>query len=218
MASLFSAFHNRTGERILFPSTTRTFSQKSNRARHAAASDFNLAIVCTSGRRQRVRLIRFIAARSVGISALKAARSSTVTGSGRAKGSLPSDSRNPTTRLLSSEHRMLKSTATYGASPVASIFQRLAAGRPTPPPEEKAKPDHAQRMLDFLQRWPKPIVSARDIQNYGPRPKQSREDVLKSVEILVRHGWLVSDPTYRRNGYQWQIVKKPPIVHPRVDS
>jgi len=94
------------------------------------------------------------------------------------------------------------------------IFERLNRGKP--PPEEKAKPDHAQRMLDFLQRWPKPIVSARDIQNYGPRPKQSREDVLKSVEILIRHGWLIPN-NERRNGYQWQIIKKP-IVHPRVDS
>ena len=37
-----------------------------------------------------------------------------------------------------------------------------------PEKEPAQKPSHAQQMLDWLQRWPKPVVRRRDIRIYGP--------------------------------------------------
>src|SRR4029077_4622531 len=51
-------------------------------------------------------------------------------------------------------------------------LERLDKGRP--PIEEVIKRpqkiQHAQKLLDWLQHWAKPTISARDICIYGPRP------------------------------------------------
>jgi hypothetical protein len=98
---------------------------------------------------------------------------------------------------------------------MASIFNRLAKSRPTPINQQQ--PDHAQRMLDFLLRWPRPSISAADMMTYGPRPRQNAEETLKIASILERHGWLTPIPTPRKDQHHWNIVRQHPIVHPKID-
>jgi hypothetical protein len=96
-----------------------------------------------------------------------------------------------------------------------NLFERLARGRPAPV-EEKVKVDPAQLLLNWLQRWTKNTITAREIRIYGPRSIRDPESVISSVEILVAHGWLVPHKPPRRDMRQWRIVRKGPIVHPTV--
>jgi hypothetical protein len=98
----------------------------------------------------------------------------------------------------------------------ANLFERLAAkGRPVE--EKTSQPDLAQRMLDFLLRWPRPSISTSDMMIYGPRPKQNAEGVLKLATILEKHGWLTPKSTPKKNMRHWNIVRRP-IVHPTLDG
>jgi len=53
----------------------------------------------------------------------------------------------------------------------------------------------AQKLLDWLQHWTKPTVSARDICIYGPNSLRDRRSAIDAAEILVKTGWLI--PTKR---------------------
>jgi len=94
------------------------------------------------------------------------------------------------------------------------IFKRLSAGRP--PAIEKA-PDHssAQKLLDWLQRWPKPIVNRRDVRIYGPAAIRDRRAMINSAEVLVKNGWLTPVKARQHNGFKWMVVRRP-IAHPTV--
>jgi hypothetical protein len=97
------------------------------------------------------------------------------------------------------------------------IFERLDKGRP--PIEEvissrTKKIQRAQKLLDWLQRWPKPTVWTRDILIYGPRPRD-RKSTIDSTTILVEQGWLIPNKTRRYDSREWQIVRKP-IVCPTL--
>ena len=95
-----------------------------------------------------------------------------------------------------------------------NLFQRLSAGRPAPT-EEKIKVDAAQKLLDFLLRWPKPTISRRDIYIYGPTCTRKREDAIKAAEFLVKTGWLVPYKTHRHDWRVWEIVRRP-VIHPTI--
>jgi len=64
-------------------------------------------------------------------------------------------------------------------------------------------------LLDWLQHWAKPTVTAREICVYGPNPIRDRESAINSAEILVKHGWLVPNKPHRYDRRVWQIVRKP---------
>ena len=72
-----------------------------------------------------------------------------------------------------------------------------------------------EKLLDWLQHWSKPTVSARDICIYGPNAIRDRQRAIDSAEILVKNGWLVPIKTRRHDMHEWQIVRKP-IIHPTV--
>src|SRR5262245_58896334 len=100
---------------------------------------------------------------------------------------------------------------------VRDIFERLDKGRP--PTEaviskRSQKIQHAQKLLDWLQRWTKPTVCFRDIHIYGPYPRD-RESTLNAAKILVDNGWLVPITRHWRDMHKWQVVRKP-IVCPEV--
>lgn len=100
---------------------------------------------------------------------------------------------------------------------MATLFERL--GRPAPTEKArkpKPEPEPEQLLLTWLQRWNKPVVSTRDIRIYGPRPLRDREIATSSLEVLIRHGWLVPAETRQRGWRHWQIVRKGPIVPPAV--
>jgi hypothetical protein len=97
---------------------------------------------------------------------------------------------------------------------VATLFERLDKGRP-PPTKKAQEPSPAQKLLDWLQHWTRPTVSARAICIYGPNSLRDRKNAIASAEILVKHGWLIPVQTRRRDMYEWQIVRKP-IIHTTV--
>jgi hypothetical protein len=90
---------------------------------------------------------------------------------------------------------------------VATLFERLAQGRPPQEPTPPATPLAAGRLLDWLQNhWTQPTISTRNICQYGPRPIRDRESATKTAEALVRHGWLVPMKTGRYDSKRWQIA------------
>jgi len=101
-----------------------------------------------------------------------------------------------------------------------TIFQRLAAGRPAPPTEEKPKVDPAQRLLTWLlQGWPGQTINSKQLYQYAPKSiRPDRESAIKTAEVLVKCKWLVPLPTRRRNERLWQILRKEPIIHPKVEG
>jgi hypothetical protein len=99
---------------------------------------------------------------------------------------------------------------------VASLFDRLAKGRP--PPEAASKQSHkedAQRLLDWLQRQTKSTISMRDIRIYGPGSIRDPKSAIAAAEVLVRNGWLIPLKPHRYDMHKWQVVRKP-IAQPTV--
>jgi hypothetical protein len=97
---------------------------------------------------------------------------------------------------------------------VANLFERL--GRPSSAKAAIEQPHNdAQKMLDFLLRWPEDTVTVRDLRVYGPHSLRTRKDAISSAEILVANGWLKPVKPSRPDTYAWQIVRKN-IVHPTV--
>jgi hypothetical protein len=99
---------------------------------------------------------------------------------------------------------------------VATIFKRLEKARlPVEKTNKRSqKIEHAQRLLDFLQRWDKPVVRARDIRIYGPRPRD-RASTIDATRILVDQGWLSPVRSRRYDSQEWQIIQKA-VVYPTV--
>jgi hypothetical protein len=94
------------------------------------------------------------------------------------------------------------------------IFERLNKERPSTEKiisEQDQKIQHAQKVLDWLQRWDKPVVRRKDFRVYGPRPRD-RKSMLDSTEILVRNGWLSPIRSRRYDGHTWQVIRKPTIA------
>ena len=85
---------------------------------------------------------------------------------------------------------------------MANLFERLSKGRPSST-EKTQKPPPEQLLLNWLQRWPKPTVSTKDIRVYGPYSLRNGESAIRSAQILAAHGFL-SPVTARR----WQIIRQ----------
>jgi hypothetical protein len=85
------------------------------------------------------------------------------------------------------------------------------------PPKERPRKElaPAQRMLNFLQRWPEGTVTLRDLRVYGPYSTRNRKDAISSAEVLVANGWLKPIKPHWPGTYAWQIVRKN-IVNPPV--
>jgi hypothetical protein len=100
---------------------------------------------------------------------------------------------------------------------MASIFTHLAKHRPAAPtPEEKAKVDPAQRMLDFILRWKNPSISTTDLMIYGPKPRQNAEETLRLATLLEKHGWLSPKSTPRKDMHHWNIIRQHSSVRPKL--
>ena len=98
---------------------------------------------------------------------------------------------------------------------MVNLFERLSAGRPSPPTERTQSPSQAQRLLNWLLRWDQPTVRVRDIRIYGPYALRNQKNVVASAEILVKSGWLTPVQTRQHNGHKWRIVRRPiadPII------
>src|SRR5262245_39013753 len=99
-----------------------------------------------------------------------------------------------------------------------NIFERLSKGRPpvevTNKQSQKIK--HAQRVLNWLLRWPKSHVYGRDLRIWGPRPRD-RESAIDATRILTEQGWLNPVQSSRYDSREFQIIRKP-VICPSVAS
>ena len=100
---------------------------------------------------------------------------------------------------------------------MADLFERLDRGRPSPPIKKTQETSPAQRLLDWLQRWPKDTISTRDMMLRGPYGLRKREHVLEAAERLVRNGWLVPLATRQYNAHVWRVVRRQ-VIDPTVAS
>jgi hypothetical protein len=105
---------------------------------------------------------------------------------------------------------------------MATLFDRLAPPPPPPPPAKKAQeplPDPelraAQRMLNWLQRWPKNTVCTREILIYGPYSLRNPKSAIGAAEILVKNGCLTPAKPHRYDMRKWYVVRKP-IIPPTI--
>jgi hypothetical protein len=98
---------------------------------------------------------------------------------------------------------------------MSNLFDELDRRRPTAQKVMSARDaqlQHAQRVLDFLQRWNKDTVAERDLRNFGPHPRD-RKSARASAGILVESGWLQPVQARQYNAQAWRIIRKP-IVRP----
>src|SRR5215470_13445985 len=91
--------------------------------------------------------------------------------------------------------------------------QFLFADEPAPQKTAKPEKDHAQKLLDWLQRWSKDTVCVRDIRIFGPKSIRDGKKGIAAAEVLALRGWLVPLKKWRYDMHKWQIVRKP-IAHP----
>ena len=95
---------------------------------------------------------------------------------------------------------------------MANLFEKLAQGRPAPSspplPTYKVQALPAQRLLNFLQRWPKDTITLVEIVTYGPRTLRYRTGAMIAAETLAQHGWLIPfEANQRLRRQEWQIVR-----------
>ena len=94
---------------------------------------------------------------------------------------------------------------------VATLFERLAQGRPqqepTPPPTPEATPLPVLKLLDWLQHtWAKPTICARDIYRHGPSSvRDDRKSALEAAEILEKQR-MVRSVKHTGDRKKWQIT------------
>jgi len=98
---------------------------------------------------------------------------------------------------------------------VATLFERL--GQPVQTEKAKEKPEPAQLLLTWLQKWTRPTITARQIRIYGPSCTRDPQIVIAAAEKLVRQGWLTPIKELQRNRRRWGIVRRP-LVHPVVEN
>jgi hypothetical protein len=104
---------------------------------------------------------------------------------------------------------------------VASIFERLEKARPRNVEIIFARDrqlEAAQRVLDWLQRWPESTVTLKQIRLYGPgRAIRNRKSASDAATTLVRYGWLKAVKTSHLGACAWEIIRRPvAAVRPSV--
>jgi hypothetical protein len=87
-----------------------------------------------------------------------------------------------------------------------NLFERLDQGRPASV-EKSQEISPAQKMLDWLQKWNKDFVSARDIRIYGPSLIRNQKDAVATARILVRNGQLTPIGSRKPYLHKWRIVR-----------
>ena len=94
---------------------------------------------------------------------------------------------------------------------MASLFEQLAQGRPSPPVQTKFEANgltlELQGLHHWLKHWGRPTVRLRDICNRGPVTSRKRERAIYLAGILVERGWLAPVEARRRNRKEWLIVR-----------
>jgi hypothetical protein len=87
-----------------------------------------------------------------------------------------------------------------------TIFARLSKGRPVQVDKktEQQPQEQATTLLNWLLRWPKPVLTLSDLRNFSPRAIRDKETAIRSAKILAAHGHLTPLAAHK-----WQIVRQP---------
>ena len=98
---------------------------------------------------------------------------------------------------------------------MTGLFDRLRAGQPqltetTSPPKEKVEqPLKSLELLLgwLLNRWPKDLVTLRDIQAHGPGSVRDKKVALNLMQILAARGWVTAVKPDRYDMTRWKIAR-----------
>jgi len=87
-----------------------------------------------------------------------------------------------------------------------------------PTKKETQETSSAQKLLDWLQRWSKDTVCVRDIHIYGPHSLKGQKNIVAAAKVLIKNGWIAPIKMRRYDANKWQIIRRPPIIAPNVDT
>jgi hypothetical protein len=98
---------------------------------------------------------------------------------------------------------------------MTGLFDRLRAGQSqlteiTSSPKEKAEQPskNLELLLDWLlHRWPKELVTLRDIQAYGPNAVRDKKVAPNLMHILATRGWVTPVKPHRYDMTRWKIAR-----------
>jgi hypothetical protein len=106
-----------------------------------------------------------------------------------------------------------------------NLFEKLGDGRPRPTSADTNRAQFAaanvvikphpqyppvKKLRDWLvHRWPKDVVTTREVRIYGPYAVRDGKIVLALMQILTEQKWLVPIEAYRRNTQEWKIIRRP---------
>jgi hypothetical protein len=95
---------------------------------------------------------------------------------------------------------------------VVSLFSRLDKNRPTTTTTELEKAEQPLKNLELLldwllNRWPKELITLRDIQAYGPGPVRDKKVAPNLMRILAARGWVTTVKPHRYDMMRWKIVR-----------
>ena len=83
------------------------------------------------------------------------------------------------------------------------------APQPIIPLAHRGSSPNEQLLSWMVNHWPKPVVTARDIQAYGPRCTRDPTEIMSRTKTLAQYGWLVPVRAWRRDMKKWRIVREP---------
>jgi len=98
---------------------------------------------------------------------------------------------------------------------MTGLFDRLRARQSlltetTSPPKGKVEqPLKSQPRSNsrLLSRWPKDLVTLRDIQAYGPGSVRDKKVALNLMHILSARGWVTAVKPHRYDMTRWKIAR-----------
>jgi hypothetical protein len=96
----------------------------------------------------------------------------------------------------------------------ASVFSPITGS-----PKEHSEPDIVrtrssspnEKMLSWIQTWPKSTITKRDIQAYGPNCLRDPAGIPALAQTLVECGWILPARAHRRDMKKWRIVREPTV-------
>src|SRR5215475_7489470 len=99
---------------------------------------------------------------------------------------------------------------------MASLFERLNAGRPATESSEQEKTQSIERLLSWLvNNWPQDTITLRQLRIYGPNPlRNETKAILGLAQDLCTRGWISPIKAQRCDSKVWKIA--PRSHHPQT--
>ena len=81
--------------------------------------------------------------------------------------------------------------------------------RPIIPPAHFRSPPSEKLLSWLINYWPKPVITLRDIQAYGPNCVRDPMSTISLTKTVAEYGWLIPVKAWRRDMKKWKIVREP---------